>query len=291
MSGGGGPAPDVPVPRSFAVRPVARRRTPTLVGAHAPRGRSAGGIIPHPDRKLDFHEFQRVAGAMFESIPPEYREGVDGLEVERGTVEHPSLPEIYTLGECRTETYPSEFGGPGEVRSFVVLFYGSFLALSRRRDDWDWEEELWETITHEVRHHLESLAIDDSLEEMDYAEDQNFARREGEAFDPFFFRSAPVREEGVRELDGDLFLELPLTAAELQATPEIRFRYDGASWAAGRPERLGDVHFLRLDGVVEEPAEFHLVLVRRRGPLEWVRDLVRRAQLEVIQSEGRAERR
>jgi predicted Zn-dependent protease with MMP-like domain len=239
---------------------------------------------------MDFVDFDRIAHEMFRSIPPEYREGVDGLAVERGTSEHPSLPEVYTLGECRSEYYPSDFGGAGEVRSIVVLFYGSFLALSRIRDDWDWEEEIWETITHEIRHHLESLATDDALEELDYAEDQNFARRDGERFDPFFFHSAPALEQGLWEVDGDRFLEHPLTAREFERLREIRFSHARHEWIADRPDRLGDVHFLRLDALAEEPAEFHLVLVRRRGLLEWARDLLGRAELEVIQSEGRARR-
>jgi predicted Zn-dependent protease with MMP-like domain len=237
---------------------------------------------------MDYSEFDRRAHEMFDSIPPEFREGVDGLEVERSTVEHPSLPEVFTLGECRSEYYPSEFGGAGEVLSYVVLFYGSFLALSRVREDWDWEEELWETITHEVRHHLESLASDDALEEMDYAEDQNFRRHEGESFDPLFFRSAPAAVDGSYRVGEDVFLELHLTRASFEALRELEFSWNGRPWKARRPDRLGDAHFLRLDGITEDPLEFYLVIVRSRGALEWIRDLLGRAPLEVLQSEGRA---
>src|SRR5699024_8517935 len=103
-------------------------------------------------------DFERRAQEIFDEIPPEYREGVDGLAVYPDSVPHPSLPGIYTLGECRSEFYPSEYGGAGEVRSIVVLFHGSFRELAATDDEWEWEEELFETITHEVRHHLESLA-------------------------------------------------------------------------------------------------------------------------------------
>ncbi len=237
---------------------------------------------------MDFTQFDRRAHEIFDGIPPHFREGVEGLQVERATVEHPSLPEVFTLGECRSEYYPSEFGGAGEVRSYVVLFYGSFLALSRVRENWNWEDELWETITHEVRHHLESLASDDALEELDYAEDQNFRRREGEPFDPLFFRSAPEVGELTHRVDEDVFVERHLTGAEFESVRDLRFTWDGREWRVDRPERLGDVHFLRVDGVVEEPAELHLVLVRKRGLLEWARDLLRRATQQVLESEGRA---
>jgi predicted Zn-dependent protease with MMP-like domain len=237
---------------------------------------------------MDYSEFERRAHEMFESIPPEFREGVDGLEVERSTVEHPSLPEVFTLGECRSEYYPSEFGGAGEVLSYVVLFYGSFLALSRVRDDWDWEEELWETITHEVRHHLESLASDDALEEMDYAEDQNFRRCEGESFDPLFFRAAAAEADGSYRVGEDIFAELHLTRARFRDLRVLDFSWGGRRWKVDRPERLGDVHFLRLDGITESPMEFNLVIIRSRSALEWARDLLGRKPLEVLHSEGRA---
>jgi hypothetical protein len=239
---------------------------------------------------MDFAEFETRAHQIFDGIPPHFREGVDGLQVEHATEEHPTLPEIYTLGECRSEYYPSEFGGAGEVRSYVVLFYGSFLALSRVREDWDWEEELWETITHEVRHHLESLASDESLEELDYAEDQNFRRREGESFDPLFFRSAPAVAENVYEVDQDVFVELHLTRAGFEGAQELSFSWRGEEWRIPRPDRQGDVHFVRVDGVVREPAELYLVLLRERGPLEWLRDLLGRAPHRVLESDARATR-
>ena len=80
---------------------------------------------------------------------------MDGLVIDRQARPHPRTRDIYTLGECVTEAYPSDFGGPDTVRSAVVLYYGSFLRLSRLDPAFDWSEEIWETLTHELRHHLE----------------------------------------------------------------------------------------------------------------------------------------
>lgn len=240
---------------------------------------------------MDFTHFEARAHEMFDSIPAQYREGVDGLMVERAAVEHPTLPEIFTLGECRSEYYPSDYGGPGEVLSMVVLFYGSFLELSRRQDDFDWEGELWETITHEIRHHLESLAAEDSLEVQDYAEDQNFARREGEAFEPFFFRSGEPVGENAYEIDGDVFLEMTMTPAEFEALDSVRGRWEDSDWSAPRPARLGDVHFVRLHGPDSVDAEVHAVLVRRRGPVEWLRGVLGGRRLEVLETDETGTRR
>ena len=161
---------------------------------------------------MDFATFERRAKELYAEVPEDFRGGIDGLEVSRATEPHPTLPDVYTLGECLTEQYPSEFGGAGEVRSIVVLYYGSFLALSRIDEEFDWEAELYETLTHEIRHHLESLASEDELEEIDYAEDQNFARREGERFDPYFYRSGKRWGDREWEVDGDFFLEVPVEA-------------------------------------------------------------------------------
>ena len=216
---------------------------------------------------MTFQEFEARAREVFADIPPEYREGVDGLVVERRTAFHPTLPEIYTLGECVTENYPTEFGGPGEVRSFVVLYYGSFLALSARGEGWDWEEEIFETVTHEVRHHLESLARDDALEVLDWVEDQNFRRREGEPFDPLFYRGGEEVEPGAWEVAGDLFVERELSGGEAWAD----FALEGRSFRVAAPGEPADVHFVTLEDLSDEAGDVVLVLHRRRGTWERLR--------------------
>ena len=235
---------------------------------------------------MTFEEFRARAAQIFEEIPPEYKHGVEGLEVARKTVLHPTLPEVYTLGECLSEFYPSEFGGPGEVRSLVALYYGSFLAVSRDADDWDWDHEIWETITHEVKHHLEHLASEDSLEEMDYAEDQNFARREGESFDPFYFQTGEQVEPSVYAIDGDLFVEIRLSAQRTLSTLPIDVEVLGRRFQVPLPLELDDVNYLR---VVEPPVdvagELFVVVVRRRGPAGWIRGLLGSARLVVRQAD------
>jgi predicted Zn-dependent protease with MMP-like domain len=216
---------------------------------------------------MDFHQFEKAAREVLASIPAEFLEGVDGLEISRATVPHPTLPDIYTLGECLTESYPSEFGGAGEVRSTVALYYGSFLALSRLDDDWDWEEEIYVTVTHEVQHHRESMALDESLEELDYADDQNFARREGHPFDPFFYRAGPTVAPGVWEVDGDRFVEVRVGRGEL-AAGWVEVEWEGARHRVAVTE-LGKVRF---ETLAEEPdgAQTVAVLLRRGGPGEWI---------------------
>ena len=232
---------------------------------------------------MTLEHFEQRAQEIFRSIPPEYREGVDGVRVLPEAQPHPSLSEVYTLGECRSDFYPSEYGGPGDVQSVVVLFYGSFRRVAAADDGWDWEEQLWETVTHEVRHHLESLAAEDALEEQDYAEDQNFARREGESFDPLFFRSGTPREAGVYEVDGDLFIEREIDRKRA-AAGKVMVGWGRERWIVPLPKELGDIHFLSLQGVQSEGGEVVLVLLRQRGAWESLRQLFGGGSLDVRSS-------
>jgi hypothetical protein len=233
---------------------------------------------------MTFDEFERTAREMFDEIPPELRGGVEYLVVSKDTVPHPELPEIYTLGECATGEYDVGVDAPGAVRSGVHLYYGSFRALAGLHDDFDWEGELWETLTHEVMHHRESTAGEDALEDLDYAEDENFKRREGLPFDPFFYRMGAPVDEGTWEVDGDLFVERAIEAAEFAASPELAVRIEGEELTVPRPDALGDVHFVYLDGLYEEQGDIALVLVRRRGTLESLRSLFRTRGPEVLES-------
>src|SRR5712692_2728789 len=58
---------------------------------------------------------------------------------------------------------------------------------ARLDPDFDWREEAWETLTHELRHHVEWRARAPGLEAYDRAVEANFARQEGERFDPALY--------------------------------------------------------------------------------------------------------
>jgi predicted Zn-dependent protease with MMP-like domain len=157
---------------------------------------------------MDLTEFEKTAQQIWEQIPENFRVGVDGLIVKREAHTHPEHDEFFTLGECQTETYPSDFGGPDTTRSAVVLYYGSFAILAREEPDFDWDFEIYETITHELQHHLEHLASEDTLENFDYAVEHNFRRVEGESFDPFFYREGARIGTSVYRVEDDVFYEI-----------------------------------------------------------------------------------
>ncbi len=246
---------------------------------------------------LRFDDFETLAWQYWDEIPRQYREGIDGLVIERDARAHPTLPEVYTLGECLTETYPSEYGGPDTIRSAVVLYYGSFLRVSRQDSEFDWEEELWETLTHELQHHLESLANEAALEALDYAMDENFKRLEGEPFDPLFYRSGTRVAEDLWRVERDIFLERQFRAVEEVGVREphgvrIRFGWHGEHYEVLLSGEAGDITFIWIEeGLERGPGEeVYLVLVRRHGVLAALRALLAGRRREVVEVEGVAER-
>ena len=140
--------------------------------------------------------------ALTDEVPAHYMDGVAAVEVSRATVPDPTFGDVYTMGEC----IPLDTGSD-VVQSRVVLYYGSFLALASERPGFEWRAEAWETLTHELRHHLEWRARTDALEAYDWAAEQNFARQEGKAFDPVFHLSGEQVAPGLYKVDDDFFLD------------------------------------------------------------------------------------
>lgn len=232
---------------------------------------------------MNFADFERRAHEIFDGIPREYRGGIEYVAVSEEALPHPELPEVYTLGECATGELDLGMEAPEEMRSGVHLYFGSFQALSEQDADFDWEGELYETITHEIRHHRESTAGEDALEDFDYAADENFKRREGLAYDPLFYRAGEPLDEGGWEVDGDVFAEVTLSAGQFDRLREIEADVAGRRVSLPRPERMGDVCFLYLEGFRDGPGETAVVLVRRLGTMESLRGLFHREAPEVVE--------
>lgn len=238
---------------------------------------------------MKLKDFERAAQEAYAQIPESYKEGIDDLVVSREAVAHPTMPDIYTMGECLTEDYASDFGGPETTRSRVVLYWGSFRNLAALDPDFDWEHEIWETLTHELRHHLESLAREDALEGVDYALDETFKRDEGEDFDPWYFQKGDALGGGVFRVENNLYVERALSEQEFQAAAWIDFVWKGARWRIPRPQEQGDVHFVWVEGIELEGSTLEVVLVRKRTWWGDARRLFGASRPVVLESEADAE--
>lgn len=225
-------------------------------------------------------------------------DGIDGLTIREETQTHPEHGDMYTLGECVTEAYPSSWEGPDTVRSTVVLYYGSFKQVASRDRDFDWEAEIWETLTHELRHHLESLAGQDDLEGVDYVIECDARRGRGEPFDPFYYQRGQPIGRGIYRAEDLTFFE---QTWEGDAPPSrIEVVLDG--WPVEvtlAPElRVGDadLHYVVLvgfDGLDGRPVpelmsrvdRTEIVLVRNRTMLARLKDAASGSRTRVVESE------
>ena len=189
-------------------------------------------------------------------MPAEFRDGIVTIEASPKTVPHPIHADIYTLGEC----IPLEWSGAGaDLQSRVVLYHGSFQALAGL-GEFDWRAEAWETLTHELRHHLEWRANVSALEAYDWAAEQNFARHEGEAFDAVFYRSGERLADGVYKVDDDVFLERAWDVRK----DWVEVPWHGRRYQAQLAKGLAPPLFVTLDGLAEPPpGEAVLVFPRR----------------------------
>ena len=238
---------------------------------------------------MKFRDFEEAAHRAYAGIPEEFKQGIDGLMVSREAHAHPTMPDIFTLGECLTEDWASDWGGPETTRSKVVLYWGSFRNLAEQDPDFDWADEMWETLTHELRHHLESLAREDALEGVDYAMDETFKRDEGEDFDPWYFQRGDALGDGVYRVERNFYVERSFSEEAFRKARWVDFSWEGVRYRIPRPEELGDVHFVWVMEVDTGPSTLEVVLVRRRGWWEDARRLFGSYRPVVLESEAEAE--
>jgi len=197
---------------------------------------------------VTFDDFRALIDRLAREVPPEFRNGIVTIEVSPKTVPHPVRGDAYTLGEC----IPLEWSGGGaDLQSRVVLYHGSFAALARlERGDFDWRREAWDTLSHELRHHLEWRANVAALEAYDAAAEQNFARHDGEPFDPAFYRSGEAVAPGVYKVDDDVFIECDETPQRGEA---YQLTWHGRRYRVPPVADLAPPSFLVLAGLDAPP--------------------------------------
>ncbi|GAA6755497.1 hypothetical protein QT17_09540 [Thermus sp. 2.9] len=105
---------------------------------------------------MTYEAFVRLVEGLWEEIPPEFKRGLQGVHVFPEAKPEPGLPGVWRLGEYLDPGPPSALGGFEGLGRHIALYYGSFRAVAG--PGFDWEGEVWETLLHELRHHLESLA-------------------------------------------------------------------------------------------------------------------------------------
>ena len=125
---------------------------------------------------MTYNEFRTTAEEIVAEIPDEFLRGLQGVHILEDERLEENYVDVWRMGEY-LDPGPEEFLGSGEgLGRHIALYYGSFIRVADGDPEFDWEEELWETITHELRHHVESLAGDVTLIEEDLMSAQEFPR-------------------------------------------------------------------------------------------------------------------
>lgn len=112
-----------------------------------------------------FDKFCKLADEIIRQIPDMYKKGISGIFVIPEEVRDEEIPELYILGH---------YHGGGFLEPSIDIYYGSFRQVFQGLPLAQLEEELWETITHEIRHHLEENAGLHNLEVYDEQQKEYF---------------------------------------------------------------------------------------------------------------------
>jgi len=127
---------------------------------------------------VTYAEFRETLAQMVDEIPPAFLDGLQAvlaLEEERP---EPEYVDVWRMGEYLDIGPESFFGSGGGIGRHVVLYWGSFRRIAAGSPGFDWEAEMWETLTHELRHHVESLAGDASLVAEDIRRARGFRKKD-----------------------------------------------------------------------------------------------------------------
>jgi len=105
-------------------------------------------------------------------LPPEvFRDLNGGVSLRPETMLSDSDPGggLYTLGEYRRD----------QMGRYIVIYYGSMRAIHGKDTAEKMRASLKSVLTHELTHHLESLAGERDLEIKDEMELEDYFRRSG----------------------------------------------------------------------------------------------------------------
>jgi len=84
-----------------------------------------------------------------------------GIMLQKDTLRDPDDKSLYTLGHYHYDPY-----GLGR---YITVYYGSFIAVYGNASFKKQKRALYDTLYHELTHHLECLAGDNTLDKQDEA--------------------------------------------------------------------------------------------------------------------------
>jgi hypothetical protein len=112
---------------------------------------------------MTFEDFQSTVDEMMAEIPSEFTRELQAVHVLPQARPEAGLDQVWRLGEYLDPGPEAFLGSNSGLGRHIALYYGSFVRIAAGRPEFDWDTAIWDTLTHELRHHVESLAGDVSL--------------------------------------------------------------------------------------------------------------------------------
>ncbi len=97
---------------------------------------------------------------------------------------------------------------------------------------------------------------------------------DGMDFDPWYYQHGDRLDRGVYRAEEHAFIEQAWTQGEFDGADRIEFLWHGRLWSIPRPDVLGDIHYVWVDGLDLGGGTLQLVLTRKRGWRERVKGLL-----------------
>ncbi|MDZ7800847.1 MAG: metallopeptidase family protein [Trueperaceae bacterium] len=129
---------------------------------------------------MTYRQFRESVADMVDEIPEVFMTDLQGVHALREAKREEGYQDVWRMGEYLDPGPDDLLGGNDGLGRHVALYWGSFRRIAENDPDFDWEEEIWETLTHELQHHVESLAGDGRLIDQDLLDARAFAEADAE---------------------------------------------------------------------------------------------------------------
>lgn len=182
---------------------------------------------------MDLATFERRAFELWEQIPAGFRDGVSAFVVEPGVERDADFGDpLY--GTCESD--PVFLALPdAPVTSIITLYYGSFVEIAAETPDFDWEDELWETIRHELEHHREWVGGEDARGDEDDAQRESLRSKQGLNYQRGFHRWGRRLDPTAFDVEHELFLEVDVPSAQWSSLAQEGLSYRWGDLIASFP--------------------------------------------------------
>jgi hypothetical protein len=164
---------------------------------------------------LSLSEFCSLTEEITAQIPEKFKQGLGGINVISTESQDDQLENVYALGHY--------FRGGG-LEPYINIYYGSFRKIFHGLSKEQLYDKIWETVTHEIRHHLEENAGISDLKNFDEEQKFYFLIKDNKEF----LSLLPVFSAlNVKIIDTIILADLILKCSKASQKVKVRLNFSG----------------------------------------------------------------